>query len=349
METLAEAANVRTLLIEELGPRVQVAADLRALVRLLRITFEQAPDVIHTHTAKAGTLGRLAAAIYNATRCRPRRALVVHTFHGHVLVGYFGRLGTAAVRLVERALALLTDCIITISPSQSSDIVTRFKVAPAGRVAVVPLGLDLQTLAAVGGSASRLRDRLNLPAAAVVFGYLGRFVPIKDLDTLLAAFELVARQMPEAWLLLAGDGSERKHLEESVASSSSRDRVRFVGWTNDLTDWYAAIDVSVLSSLNEGTPVALIEAMAAARPVVATAVGGVPDVVEHGMTGLTVPSRDPGAFAAAMSVLGRDDALRRRMGHAGRDDVVRRFSEARLVADIEQLYRERLACKRGTV
>jgi glycosyltransferase involved in cell wall biosynthesis len=345
LEHLVGETGLPAIKIAELGPRLHVWSDLRAFATILRVVFRERPDVIHTHTAKAGALGRLAAALDNAVRPRSRRALVVHTFHGHVLSGYFGAPASLAVRMVERVLARFTDCIVTLSPSQRADIVERFRIAPASRVVVVPLGLDLQPFAA-GPLPSTLRGELGIPETAIVFGYVGRFVPIKDLETLLAAFATAAAAVPDASLLLAGDGPLRARLEERVAHLQLGGRVRFLGWTEALADFYGAIDVCVLSSLNEGTPVALIEAMAARKPVVSTAVGGVPDVVETGRTGLLVPAGDVSALAAAMVRLARDGSLRDRLGAAARESSVSRFSQERLVAEIERLYEERSAITR---
>jgi glycosyltransferase involved in cell wall biosynthesis len=349
LEHLATSDNLPVVVVAELGPRISLFSDARAFAKLIRLTFREAPDVIHTHTAKAGALGRISAALYNATRARGRRALVVHTFHGHVLSGYFGAFGNALVRAAERTLAAITDCIVTISPAQRDDIVNRFRVAPGPRVVTIPLGLDLDALAAAPAAPSVLRDRMGIPSGDLVFGFVGRFVPIKDLGTLVRAFASVAHAVPQARLLLVGDGPLRRDIESTAARAGISDRVSFAGWTEDLIGVYAAMDVCVLSSLNEGTPVALIEAMASGKPVIATAVGGVPDVVDDGRTGLLVPARDADGFAAAMVALAHDSARRTEMGQSARHDVVSRFSHLRLVEDIDRLYTDRLPRKRGTI
>ena len=318
LEHLAQTGGLPVLMLPEIGPRISLFSDALAFAKLVKLMFREAPDVIHTHTAKAGTLGRVSAALYNATRRRSRRALVVHTFHGHVLNGYFGPVGNALVRSTERALATITDCIVTISPAQRSDIVSRFRVAPERRVAMIPLGLDLQALLTVTSGPSTLRRTLGIPAGDIVFGFVGRFVPIKDLGTLINAFATVVRAVPNASLLMVGDGPSRPEIEAAAHDLGISERVHFAGWTEDLTAVYGAMDVCVLSSLNEGTPVAVIEAMASGKPVVATAVGGVPDVVDDGRTGILVPARDPHRFAAAMIALAQDCLNRTQMGQAAR-------------------------------
>ena len=346
LERLATESGVPTTYIRDLGRRISPIGDLRAFVQLVRLVFRETPDVIHTHTAKAGTLGRLAACLFNITRSRRRRCVVVHTFHGHVLTGYFGPAGNAAVRLAERTLARITDRIVTISPSQRNDIVIRFGIAPAERTSVVPLGLDLRRLTCLDERAPSLRGRLGIPEGALVVGYVGRFVAIKDLPTLVRAFARVAAARPEAVLLLVGDGSLRPEIESLIASLGLQQRVCLAGWIEDVVPLYATIDICALSSLNEGTPVALIEAMAAGKAVVATGVGGVADVVDHERTGLLVRPRNPEALADAILRLAGDAAERSRMGTAGRATVVGRFSAERLVDDIDQLYKAALDRKR---
>lgn len=345
LEHLTTECGVPTLRIEELGRRVKLWSDARAFVRLARVIFREQPDVVHTHTAKAGALGRLAAAGYNATRARRRRAVVVHTFHGHVLQGYFSRAGTTTVRAVERLLARFTDRIVTISPSQYDDIVQRYRVGSSDRTVVVPLGLELDFLR--GNLSGRsLRPELGIREGAIVFGYVGRLVPIKDVPTLVRAFVRVVQALPDAHLLIVGDGPARPEIEALVDASALHLRVRLLGWREDLDRIYGTIDVGVISSRNEGTPVALIEAMAAGRPVVATRVGGVPDVVAHDETGLLVPPGDVEALSGAMIRLGRDAECRSRLGTRARAASTR-FRQERLVEDIENLYRDALVAKRS--
>jgi glycosyltransferase involved in cell wall biosynthesis len=347
LEHLAAERRVPSLRIFGLGRRVSPLGDARALLRLLRLTFRESPDVIHTHTAKAGTLGRIAAFAFNATRGRSRRCLVVHTFHGHVLQGYFHPALDVLVRWVERSLALVTDRIVTLSPIQRTDIVHRFAIARDSKTVTIPLGLDLERLLQLPSSAPTYRRELSIGAADIVIGYVGRMVPIKDLGTLLAAFVRASSSHPNLWLLLAGDGPERARIDRLVGQSRIGGRVACLGWTEDLPRVYATMDICALSSLNEGTPVAVIEAMAAGRAVVATSVGGVPDVVEEGETGLLVPPGDVEAFAAALLNLAFDQERRRCMGAAGRRRAAARFSAERLVDDVERMYLSALAEARG--
>jgi len=345
LERLAVEAGVPTLKLSSLGRRVHPLKDAGALVRLVYTTFREAPDIIHTHTAKAGALGRIAAFVFNATRRRRSRCVVVHTFHGHVLDGYFNPAVSGLVCRVERLLARVTDRIVTISPAQRDDIVDRYRIGGSERTVVVPLGLELRPSVS-DADAGPLRAELGLAEHSIVFGFVGRLVPIKDVPTLLLAFERLLQTIPDAYLLLAGDGPTRPDVQALIADRALASHVRLLGWREDLARIYAAMDVCVLSSRNEGTPVALIEAMQAGRPIIATRVGGVPDVVADGDTGLLVGPGDVEALAGAMATLARDPALRSRLGQLGRERTARQFGSERLVDDIATLYENALEERR---
>jgi hypothetical protein len=180
LEELVEAKRLRLVRVPGLGRPVHALRDLGAFVDLVRLTFSYRPDIVHTHTAKGGALGRLAAGVYNLTRQRRDRCLVVHTFHGHVFSGYFGPAGSTTIRAVERVLARLTDRIIAISPSQREEIGERFRIAGPAKISVVPLGLDLDPFLALDEASPTLRETLALEPHHLAIGYVGRLVPIKD-------------------------------------------------------------------------------------------------------------------------------------------------------------------------
>jgi glycosyltransferase involved in cell wall biosynthesis len=281
--------------------------------------------------AKAGTVGRVAARL---SRRRPR---TVHTFHGHVLDGYFRPAVEAAFIAAEKQLAKLTDVLIAISP-EIRDELLELGIGRLDQYRVVPLGFDLARHLTVSGPSGRLRERLGLDVDVPVVGIVGRLVPIKDHASMLQAMTLV----PDAHLAVLGDGELRTELEATTDTLGLGHRVHFVGWWTDIPDAMADLDVVVLSSRNEGTPVSLIEAAACARPVVSTDVGGVRSVVQDGVTGLLTPKGDPTALAAALERVLGDRMLGDRLGLAGRADVAR-FSLSRLVDDIRALYAELLA------
>ena len=346
-DALLDGRGFRSVRLPRLGRRVTPLEDLVSFWALLRLVFAEQPDIVHTHTAKAGTLGRLAGFLFNLTRSRRRRCVLVHTFHGHVLNGYFGPVGTAAVLFAERSLARVTDVIVTISARQRDDIVGRFRIAPGRKVTMIPLGLELDELLSTSEHSPLLRHALGWTADEFVVGFVGRLAPIKDLPTLLQGFAAFAAGCPRARLLIVGDGEQRAQTEMLVHALGLDGVSRFAGWQHDLQRVYGAIDVLALTSKNEGTPVAIIEALAARVPVVATEVGGVADVVRRDETGLLIDAGNHEALASALARLESDPVLRRRLGDRGRPDVAERFSRQRLVLDVSDCYRRLLRQREG--
>ena len=334
MLPLAAEKGVSCEILPALGREIRPLSDFRAFRALLTIIREFRPHVVHTHAAKAGLLGRVAARV-------ARVPVVVHTFHGHVLRGYFGPLRTAIYRALETILALFSDAIVAVSESVRDDLVS-LGVASRERIRVVPLGLDLAKLA---GDLPRgvLRRDLGVSDQAPLVGLVGRLVPIKDAPTFLEAARLVRADRPETRFVLVGDGQERSLLQEWVQANGLAGIVSFSGWRRDLAAVYGDLSVVVNASRNEGTPVALIEALAAARPVVATRVGGTPDVLAEGAFGLLVPPADPRALADGILETLADPKAARERALAGQRHVLAHYSVDRLLADIDGLYRELLA------
>jgi glycosyltransferase involved in cell wall biosynthesis len=331
---LAARKGVACIAMPGLGREVRPWRDLRALIGLYRMMRRFRPQIVHTHTAKAGMLGRLAARA-------ARVPVIVHTFHGHVLRGYFGPLTTAFYRAVERRLGASSDVLVAVSDAVKSDLVA-LGVAPAAKIRVIPLGLDLEPLAAALPRGS-LRREAGVPDGAPLVGIVGRLAPIKDVGTFLRAAAAVRATTPGVHFAVVGDGEERARLEAERTRLGVDDCVFFHGWRRDMAAVYGDLDVVVNCSRNEGTPVALIEALAAARPVVATRVGGTPDLLGDGRRGLLVPEGDPTALAAGIvDALRGSDAVRAR-AREGQAYVLAHHSSRRLVDDIDTLYRELLA------
>ena len=333
MSCLAGMHSVSVHSIPELGRRLHLFGDLVALWKLWRVCRRFRPDIVHTHTAKAGTLGRLAAWFAGV----PVR---VHTFHGHVFSGYFGRLESVLFVTVERLLARITARIVAISPRQAQEL-CRYLRLDSDRVTVVPLGLNLAQFVVADPEAARRRFRERIGAGdQVVVTMVGRLTAIKNHAFAIRAFAQVAARAP-LLLALVGGGEEEPALRALVRDLGLDDRVRFAGWWEDLAAVYYGSDVVALSSTNEGTPVCLIEALACGRPVLATDVGGVADVLEEGELGLIVPPENVSTFADAL-VRFADPVERAKFSGRGRERVLSRYDSRRLVADIEALYDELL-------
>jgi glycosyltransferase involved in cell wall biosynthesis len=311
------------------------AAAIRSLVRLIRANR---PDILHTHTAKAGATGRLAAILAG----REGPGATVHTYHGHVLAGYFSAPRTALYRQIERRLARRTDALVAVSPQVRDDLVA-LRIARRERFAVVPYGFDLSgRIDRAATERERVRAELAVADGGFVVGWVGRVTAIKrPLDVVRTLHALVAEGV-DATLCVVGDGPERPEAEALAAALGVGERCRFAGYRQDLAPWYAAFDALCLTSANEGTPVAAIEALAAGRPVVATRVGGVAAVVEEGESGFLAEAGDASALAAALARLARDPALRERMGRRGAERMRELYATERMVGEIEALYRRAL-------
>jgi glycosyltransferase involved in cell wall biosynthesis len=338
---LTEPAAVREVgtLRREIAP----LHDAVALVQVLDAIRDIRPHILHTHMAKAGTIGRVAASIYNRTAGRDRPVRVVHTYHGHVLEGYFSPARTRAFLAVERMLARATDRIVAISPRIEQELIANYRIGRRAQYRVIPLGFDLQRMIAIGETERRAaRAVLALAPDAHVICTAGRLTAIKRYDLFLDTARLIAEHDPRAIFLVAGDGELRSALEQQTRASGIADRVRFLGWRRDLDTVYGASDVFLLTSRNEGTPVALIESLAAAVPGVSTDVGGVRDVIDSDRVGLLAPFGDARALADQVHALLADRDRRRRMGEAGRQAVSGRYGLDRLIDNVERLYRELL-------
>jgi glycosyltransferase involved in cell wall biosynthesis len=352
-------SSVRWIQLPGLKRAIRPLQDLVVCWQLLRVLRRERPDIVHTHMAKAGALGRLAGLGYNLLqrlRGDGHRARLIHTFHGHVLSGYFGRFSTRMFLWLERWLGRRTDALIAVSRSVREDLI-RLGIGDPSRMRVVPLGLDLSALLDSEGTPQTLRGEWGVPPEALLVGMVGRLVPIKQPEVFLRAAQQLVREDPSLWFVLAGDGERRVHLEALARSLGVEGRVVFAGWRQDLPAVYAGLDCVCLTSRNEGTPVSLIEAMASARPVVATAVGGVPDLLgevlerrdgyDVAQRGLLVRSPQAEAFAEAVKRVLADAPLRERLVAEGRTFVRTQLSAERLIRDIEALYARLLGAGRG--
>jgi glycosyltransferase involved in cell wall biosynthesis len=335
MEYLLEPGD-RIERIPELGAAPSPFHDLIALYKLWRLIRRQQPDIVHTHTAKAGFLGRIAAFLAGCPR-------VVHTYHGHVLEGYFSPHVNRAVQLAERSLGALSQALLTVSPQQAEELSSRFAVAPNEKFHVVPLGLNLHPF-------------LELPSPdfaqpVLRLLWLGRFVPIKNLDLLLdLALWLQAKKLPVE-ITMAGDGPLRADFEDAVRQRGLSN-VRLLPWQDDIRPVLASSQLLVMTSHREGTPLSLIQGMAAGRPFVSTAAGGtvdlctgLPKLDRHSWTysNAVLVSPSPDAFGSVIASLLADRTRLAAMSSNARRFAASHFSETRLGEDIARLYRTLLA------
>lgn len=344
MEYLAQAKNIDSVIIPELGRKISWKNDLVALWKLYHLIKKERPDIIHTHTAKAGTLGRLAALLCKFSY-RPK---VIHTFHGHVLYGYFGKAKSKIFIWIERFLAKFTDKIVAINEKLKQDLLS-FIIGSPKKITVIPLGLELGGLLALESTKEASKDGFSV-------GIIGRLVPIKNHRMFLEVAKRLRISNCEfrANFFIVGDGELKEKLREYAKELGVEENVVFGGWQEDLNKVYSNLDIVALTSLNEGTPVSLIEAMAAGKPVIATDVGGVRELLgskleaqsskfEIAERGILVESGNVKGFTEGLGLLLRDKTLREKLAREGREFVRERFSQQRLIKDTESLYKELIA------
>jgi len=344
MTALLPLAETETVYVEQLGRPISPYEDLQAFWRIYKILRRWRPDIVHTHMAKAGSLGRLAALAYNWRRGRQRRAHLVHTYHGHVFEGYFAAPSTKIFLAIERWLAKRTDALVAISAQVKTDLIQTYRVAREDQVRLIPLGFNLDRLLAIGpDDRRRARASLDIPDHVVVVATVGRLTAIKQHTLFLEAAAGLAAGTGDRFLfLIVGDGELRRSLAAHAEALGVGAHTRFLGWRGDLETIYGATDVFVLTSRNEGTPVALIEAMASGVASVSTDVGGVRDVITGPEVGALAPFGDVKMLVDAVRRFAETPALRKSVGAAARNAVRSRFAVTRLVSDITALYRELL-------
>jgi glycosyltransferase involved in cell wall biosynthesis len=348
MSDFAAAHGVTPVVMASMSRELSLR-DLSTIWQLWRTMVRFRPDIVHTHTAKAGAVGRVAGLLYRFLSRPSRRPRFVHTYHGHVFHSYYGKWKTRFFLAVERTLARVnTDRIIVLGQQQLREIRDTFQVGRAEQFVVVPLGIDLDELRMEPSAGEALRAELGIGRSEPIAGIVGRVTAIKNHDLFL---RVAARMGNLARFVVYGDGGERADLEQRAG-----DNVVFAG-TRAAAQIYASLDVVALTSRNEGTPLALIEAMAVGKAVISTAVGGVVDllgpvvehVIENGATfeirerGITVASDDDSGFAAGLSRLLRDGPLRREIVDQASAYVHKAHSKERLVADMIRLYRALVA------
>jgi glycosyltransferase involved in cell wall biosynthesis len=352
MSYLARERNVRPLIIKGMGREISFLRDIRTLLELRRIIQRFKPHVIHTHTAKAGTLGRLAALSFRP--CSSRNSIrLVHTFHGHVFHSYFSPIKTRFFILLEKFLARFTDRIIAISDLQKKDICDRFKIATKEKVEIFPLGFDLSLFKDNVSDREVVRKKYFHKDLTDIFiaGLIGRLTPIKNH---LMLFKAIAHLKSDGELnnfrfLIIGDGELREILMDIVRVMNIQEYVVFTGWQKDMVSIYSALDIVVLTSKNEGTPVTLIEAMAASKVIISTRVGGVPDLlgkvvkvinknIQIAENGILIPSDNGKALADALLLVRDNRTEFNSNAHKASNYAVNVYSEERLLSDIKSLY-----------
>lgn len=333
---ILEDYGVKPLLMPEMKRIPNFRSDREAYRKIKQIIEEFQPDIVHTHAAKAGALGRKAAKACGVP-------VIVHTFHGHVFHSYFGKAKTLLYKIIERRLAKISTGIIAISPIQKEELSTTHRICSANKIKVIPLGFDLlkfQENPEEKRLETRKKWKLNDDEVAVAI--VGRLAPIKNHGLFLDAVEIAAKRGVKARFFIVGDGQERSTIEQRAKELESKYdlKIELTSWIKDIATFNAGMDIICLSSDNEGTPVSLIEAQASGVPVISTDVGGVKDILSEGETGFVVPKKNPGALSEKLQLLIENKEIRQKMSQNGWNFVRDKFHYTTLVKNMEDYYAE---------
>ena len=350
-EFILDKLGIKPVIIPEMKREIDLMQDRIAYKKIKQIIKDFKPDIVHTHASKAGTLGRLAASACNVP-------VVVHTFHGHVFHSYFGKLKTTFYKNVERYLARRSTAIIAISDKQKDELVNIHSICNANKVEMIPLGFDLQRFQDhIDEKRKAFRSMYNIDDDEIAIVIVGRLVPVKNHAMFLHAIKKVLENTNQkVRAFIVGDGEERTSIEAKArelaidfTDATQTDRkapLTFTSWIKDVDRVCAGADIIALTSFNEGTPVSLIEAQAANKPIVTTNVGGIENVVIPGTTALLNESNDAEGFAQNLLKLIEDPSMRYDMGLRGWPHVRERYHFTRLTSDMKALYQRLLAQKR---
>jgi glycosyltransferase involved in cell wall biosynthesis len=349
-EHIPNMYGIKPLIIEEMKRSINPVNDLVAYQKIKKIIKDFKPHIVHTHASKAGFLGRMAAISCNVP-------VIVHTFHGHVFHSYFDSLQTSVYKNIERYLASKSTALIALSDKQKQELSEVYKIAAPEKFHVIPLGFDLERFwTNMEAKRENFRIRYGLDNETVAVGIIGRLVPIKNHSFFLSAFKNVLQKLPvKMKAFIIGDGELKNVLikqciEDGLAYSTNENpnhkaNVIFTSWIKDTDFAMAGLDVVTLSSLNEGTPVSLIEAQAAGKPVVSTITGGIENVVIPGVSALLSPVNDLAVFTDNLCKLIDDKELRNKLSKEGREFVSKNFNHKTLASNMGNLYKKLLIDK----
>jgi glycosyltransferase involved in cell wall biosynthesis len=313
--------------IPEMGRDIHFFEDIISFFKLLKVIKKEKPDIVHTHTAKAGALGRLAAFF-------ARVPIVFHTFHGHVFHSYFSKFRTKVYLLIEKLLAKISTVIIVISQSQYDDIVSTYHITKPEKVKIISLGFDWETFSTNNNQSLRLK--FNIEPDKYLVGIIGRLVPIKGWDLFIEIVDrLIKDSSGEFRFIIIGDGFLNEYIHEKIKKLNLRNFITMSGWLELKSSVYKELDLVLSTSLNEGTPVSLIEALVSGIPVVASNVGGVKDVLDSYENTWLVNSRNPSDYVSLIKNLAK---IKVRLDARVSNEVKFRYSNERLLEDIEKLY-----------
>jgi len=342
---IAEKYNIKPVYINNMYRSLNPIKDFKAYNELKKIIKDFKPDIVHTHAAKSGALGRLAAFNQNVP-------IIIHTFHGHIFHSYFNKIKSLFFIFIERMLAKISTRIIVISDLQKQEIVEKYKICNSNKIEVIPLGFELEKFQLNKKKNRKLfRDKFQIKEDEIAIGIIGRLTPIKNHKYFLDAFKWITQRTDKKIRgFIVGDGEDRKMLESyannlGLSFSTNMHGIHnkelcFTSWQKDIEIVNAGLDIVTLTSLNEGTPVSLIEAQAANKAIVSTNVGGIKDIIHEEETGLLVDKNNYRDFGRQLIKIIENKTLRENLSSNGYIFVKDKFNYMRLVNDMKNLYKK---------
>jgi len=333
----ARLKGVKIVNINFLIRRTNPVYDLLALFSLYKFLIKESPSIVHTHTSKAGIIGRLAAFL-------SRVPIIVHTPHGHVFFGYFSFIKTRLFIFIEKITSYITDKIIAVSSGEKTDYLL-LNIANEDKFVVINSGVKLDKFKELPfHEKQNFKKKLGIPENALVVGTVGRLVPVKGPEYLIKAAKHIIPKYPETFFIFTGDGRLKQGLKKKAVELGIENNVIFLGWRNDVAKIISVYDIFALPSLNEGMGKVLVEAMALGKPITASNVGGIPDLITHGTNGFLVSPKNSEQLAKYIQILITDKEKRESMGQAGKE-IALNFSAENMVKKMANLYKELLIQK----
>ncbi len=327
-----ESEDIDFIQCPALVRKINIIKDFKAFFDIWKLIKKSKPLIVHTHSSKAGLLGRLAAKFAGIP-------IIVHTPHGHVFFGYFGPIKTRIFIILEKLASRITDKIIALTNREKEDHIN-LGIANENKFVVIHSGVELKKFKEVPyNEKQNFKKELGIPENALIIGSAGRLEPVKGPEFLIEAACHILPEYPDTFFVFAGDGELKRDLEKKALEIGIEKNIVFLGWRDDIAEIISVYDIFVLPSLNEGMGRVLVEAMALEKPIVASNIGGIPDLVSHGKNGFLVPPKDPRELANYIQILIEDEEKRAEMGKAGKE-MVENFSKEKMVEKIAELYKE---------
>ncbi len=341
-----ELRNVKVIPLHDMRRSVNLFKDIRAFFKIKRLIKEIKPDIVHTNGAKPGMLGRFAAKLCGVK-------IILHTYHGHIFHSYFNSFATSIILFLERRIASFTTRIIAISESQKIELAEKYRIAKKEKFEIIKIGIDLKKFnGSLIDKRKKFREDYLLKEDEVAIGIVGRIVPVKNHSLFLDIAKEVLKTNPKVRFFIVGDGMMRQELEERLVNDKISFThfpanpvaapITFTSWILNIDEVMAGLDIIVLTSLNEGTPISLMEAQAAAKPIVSTNVGAVNEVILANETGFVTELNDKDGFVKALNKLIENPSLRNEMGAKGYKFVHEHFNKEEEIADMKALYKKLL-------